>query len=175
MEAIVIASSAVQALGAIKQGQAQSAQAQAAANAAEYNATVTRMNADVAAMQGSAAEEQQRRQFRAFEGAAIAAAAQSGAGLEGSNADVIKQNAVAAELDALTIRYESQMKARGLMAQSELDRMQAQASRRAAKDAMTGAYLNAGASLLGGASKAYGMLPQGTNNAPVVNRDYRGP
>ena len=174
MEALVIASSAVQAVGAIKQGQAQAASYKSAAQAADYNATMARLNAGVAGEQANAAEEQQRRQFRSLQAKGVVAAAESGAGLDGSNYDVLAQNAVANELDALTIRYEGQMKARGLLAQSELDKLDAQAKRRAAKDAMTGAYLNAGASLLSGASKAYGMPPQGPNNAPVVNRDYGG-
>lgn len=174
---VTMAAAAVQAVGAIQQGRAQAASYKSAAQAADYNATMARLNAGVAGEQANAAEEQQQRQFRALQAKGVVAAAESGAGLDGSNLDVLKQNAVANELDALTIRYEGQMKARGLLAQSELDKLQAQASRRAGKDAMTGGYLSAGANLLTGASKAYGMLPQGPNNAPVVNRDYdhRGP
>lgn len=161
MEAMIIAAAtSVKALGALQQGRAASAQRQGEAHAYDYNAAVSRNNADVALQQSSAAEEQQRRQARDLEGKAIAAAAESGAGLDGSNGDVIRQSAVAAELDALTIRYEGQMKARGLMAQAELDSMQAQASRSAAKSAMKGAYLSAGAELLSGAAMAYGVRPK---------------
>ncbi len=155
MEAMIIGGTALQAIGAIQQGRAQSRQAQYQANAAEYNATVARQNAVTAGAQASAAEEQQRRDFRALQGQAIAAAAQSGTGLSGSNADVLAQNSVANELDALTIRYEGQMRARGLQAEADLQSYSAQASRRAAKDAMKGAYLNAGAAILSGGSKFY--------------------
>lgn len=150
-----IGGGALQAVGAIKQGQAQSARYQSEANAADYNAQMARLNAGAVGEQASAAEEQHRRKFRAMQAKGIVGAAESGAGLDGSNEDVLRQNAVAAELDAQTIQYEGQMKARGLLAQSELDKMQAQASRRAAKDAMQGAYLNAGASLLSSAGNAY--------------------
>lgn len=173
MEALLIPLTAMQAVGAIQQGRAESAAAQSRANAEEYNAIVARQNAQVAGAQASAQEDQQRRKFRALQGEAITAAAQSGAGLDGSNADVLQQNAIANELDALTIRYEGQMKARGLMAQSELDMMNARASRRAAKDAMIGGYLNAGASILSGASKLYGGARSG-GLAPVEIRDVRG-
>ena len=155
MEAMIIASTAMAALGSIKQGQAQSAQYKSAANAAEYNAIVARQNEQVALGQANVAEEQQRRKFRSMQAEAIAGLAQTGTALDGSNADVLQQSALANELDALTIRYEGQMKARGLMAQSELDRMSARASRGAASSAVTGSYLNAGAGLLSGASKYY--------------------
>lgn len=155
MEAMIIASAATAAIGSIKQGQAQKAQYDAQANAAEYNATVARQNAQVAGAQASAQEEQQRRKFRALQGEAIAGMAQSGTALDGSNADVLRQNAVANELDALTIRYEGQMKSRGLNAQADLDTLNAQASRRAGRDARTAGYINAGAQLLSGGSKYY--------------------
>ncbi len=147
----------ISALGAIQQAQAASAQAKSAAQAQEYNAAVARNNEIAANQQASFAEDQQRRRFRALQAEGMVAAAQSGAGLGGSNEDVLRQNAIANELDALTIRYEGQMKARGLLAQAELDRMQAEANRRAARAATTGGYMSAGASLLTSASRAYGM------------------
>lgn len=152
---LMATSAGVSAVGALQQGRAQSAQYKSAANAAEYNAIVAKQNEEVALGQANVAEEQQRRKFRSMQAEAIAGMAQTGTALDGSNADVLKQSALANELDALTIRYEGQMKARGLMAQSELDRMSARASRSAASSAVTGSFLNAGASLLSGASKYY--------------------
>jgi hypothetical protein len=157
MEYAAIAAAAVQAAGSIMQGNAQSAQYKAQAQANDYNATVARQNADVALQQANAREEIQRRKFGDLQGTAIAAAAQSGAGMDGSNADVLKQNAIAAELDALTIRYEGQMQARGLMAQSEMEQFQGRMNRTNSRTAQTAGYINAGANLLGGASKAYTM------------------
>jgi len=155
MAGLMATSAGVSAIGALQQGRAQSAQYRSAAEAAEYNALIARQNEQTAGAQASVAEEQQRRKFRAMQGEAIAGMAQTGTGLDGSNADVLRQASIANELDALTIRYEGQMKARGLMAQSELDRMSAASSRRAGSSAMTGAFLNAGAGLLSGASKYY--------------------
>lgn len=155
MEALLIASTAVSALGAIKQGQAQEAQYNSMAQANEYNATVARQNATMANDQANAQEEQQRRKFAMLQGEGRAGAAQSGAGLDGSNADVLAQNSLMNELDALTIRYEGQNKANGLIAQSNLDEYSAAANRSNAKSAADAGMLNAGASLLAGGTNLY--------------------
>lgn len=153
MEILMIASTAVSALGAIRQGQAQQAAYKAQAQAQEYNAKVAENNARAALDQANAQEEQQRRKFRMLQGEAIAGAAQSGAGLSGSNKDVIEQNALFNELDALTIRYQGQNQAQGLQAQANLDRYNARAARQAGSEAMTAGYVSAGANILSGASK----------------------
>lgn len=143
------------AIGAISQANAAAAQYEQQAQMNQYNATVARQNSEVALQQYNAREEQQRRQFGVFQGQATAAAAQSGAGLNGSNADVLKQNAILGELDALTIRYEGQQQSRGFLAQSDLEEYQARANRANAKTARTQGILNAGAALMGGAAKGY--------------------
>lgn len=148
----MVASSAIGAIGSIKQGQAQRATYQAQAQAMDYNAQVEKMNADAANQQTNVAEEQQRRKFRMLQGQAAAAAAQSGAGLDGSNKDVLEQNALLSELDALTIRYEGKNRAQSFESQSELSKYQARAARQNADAAMDAAYLNAGANLLAGAT-----------------------
>lgn len=153
MEILSIVGTAMSALGAIRQGQAQEAAYKAQAQAQEYNAKVAENNARVAMDQANAQEEQQRRKFRVLQGEAIASAAQSGAGLSGSNKDIIEQNALFNELDALTIRYQGQSQAQGLQAQAVLDRYNAKAARQAGADAMNAGYLSAGANLLSGAAK----------------------
>ena len=147
------ASTAVSVIGAMQQGQAQSASANAQAQAQDYNATVARNNAKVVSEQANAQEEAQRRHFAVLQGQAVAGIAQSGTGFDGSNADLLKQNAIANELDALTIRYQGENQAKGLMAQSQLDTYSAGVSRSNADSAVTGSYFNAGANLLSGAAK----------------------
>jgi hypothetical protein len=176
---MLIASAAMSAVGAVAGGVAASNSANAQANAADYNAkiqenqaTVARYNAQSAGEQAAAREEMQRRRFAQVQGQAIAGLAQSGTDLaSGSNKDILDQNALAAELDALTIRYEgSQARdsyantSSNLMSQAQLSRYNASAYRSNADAAMTGGFLNAGANLLSGASKyAYyketGKLP----------------
>lgn len=164
MEALMIASSVMSAMGAIKQAEAQAASYQAQAQAMDYNATVAKNNAVIANQQASAQEEQQRRKFAMLQGQAAAGAAQSGAGMDGSNADILAQNALLNELDALTIRYEGQNKAKSLEAQSQLDTYQAVAASRNADAAINAGYFNAGANLLSGATQ-YGMYTKGVYNA----------
>lgn len=148
MQALMIASGAMKAVGALQQARTEAGNYKSAAAANDYNALVTEGNARSAAEQASAREDMQRRNFRSLQGQAIAAAAQSGAGLDGSNADVLRQNAVNAELDALTIRYEGDQQTKGLMAQAGLQRFYATQNRKNAGRAMTAGYLNAGSALL---------------------------
>lgn len=154
---LMAAGTAVSTVGAIAGAKAQSNQLKSQAYADEYNAQVLKGNAEVANAEANQREELLRRQFGQVQGEAIAGVAQSGTAMEGSNLDLLRQNAVNAEMDALTIRYEGQQKARGLMAQSVLERYQARAGRAAARDTMSAGFLNAGASLLSGGAKAYGI------------------
>ena len=153
MGAMSLLSGAMSAIGAIQQGQAQADSQRAQAQANEYNAIVARNNAVVASEQANAKEEQQRRHFGQLQGQAMAGVAQSGTGFDGSNADVLKQNAINNELDALTIRYEGENQAKGLVAQAQLDEFNAKTNRQNASNAETGGFLNAGASLISGYSK----------------------
>lgn len=160
-----IMSAAFSAIGSIRQAEAQAASYQSQAQAYDYNATVAKNNAVVANQQASAQEEQQRRRFAMLQGQAAAGVAQSGAGFGGSNLDVLSQNALMNELDALTIRYEGQNKAKSLEAQSQLDKYQAVAASRNADAAIQGGYLNAGANLLSGATN-YSMYSKGLYTNP---------
>jgi len=150
---LMIASTAMSAIGSIRQGQAQAANYNAQAQANDYNAVVAQNNARVAADQANAQEEQQRRHFRELQGQAYAGIAQSGTGFTGSNEDVLTQNAVNNELDALTIRYEGQNKMKSLESQAAIEKYNASINRMNAKEAKTAGYLNAGANILSGATK----------------------
>lgn len=97
-------------------------------------------DARIVQQQGYRDEEAQRRGARRLLGAQAASFAQAGGG---GDAGVMRQSAVEAELDALNIRYGSQLKAHGL--------------RRAASDVKRqGRYL-AGAQALSGLA-TYGLL-----------------
>lgn len=146
----LIAAAALKTIGSLQQSQAASAGYKAAAKANQYNAVVAQENARAALEQANAREEGQRRQFGQLQGQARAAAAQSGAGLGGSNADVLRQNAVNNELDALTIRYQGQMESRGLESQAQQELYQATANRRNARRALKAGYINAATNILEG-------------------------
>ena len=153
---LMLVSAGVSAMGSIQEGQAAKAQADAQAKASEYNAAVTRIQADVARQQAGAREEQQRRGARQVMGRQRAAIAQSGVGFIGSALDIAEQSAAAAELDALTMRYEGELAARGLLAQAEGDLYGAKVQRAAGKQAQTAGYLQAGSTLLTGYGKYKG-------------------
>jgi hypothetical protein len=151
LAAMMAASAAVSAAGAIQQGMAAQAQAKSAQDAANYNATIKRQQATSELQQANAREEQQRRGTRQVLGQQRAALAQAGIGMGGSALDIEEQSADRAELDALTIRYEGDLRAKGLLAAAEGAEYEGRAAIAAGKNAMTGAYLSAGASLLSAA------------------------
>lgn len=142
---MMIAATAVQAVGAIQQGNA-------AKGAADYNASVLEQNAAIERQQAGAREEAKRREARQVLGAQRAAFAQSGGGMGGSAADVMRQSGMNAELDALTLRYEGDLRARGLQAEAASERF-------AGKQAQTQGYFQAAGSILGGAGK-YGEMQE---------------
>jgi hypothetical protein len=122
------------------------AQAKASSNASKFNARVADNNAVIAEQNAAADESRQRRaadrqlaQTRALVGAA-------GVTLEGSPLEVLEDQAMEAELDALNIRYGGALQASNYRSQSQLGRS-------AARSAMTQGYISAGSSLLKGATQ----------------------
>lgn len=165
---MLAASTAVSAVGALAtasaQADAQAAQAAALNYQAQVNerqATVARYNAQSAEQQAAAQEEAQRRHFAMLQGQAYAGLAQSGTDLgSGSNLDILKQNELNSELDALNIRYAGGQKAasfnntaENFMEQATLNRMSSSMASNNASNAMIGGFFNAGSNLLSGYSK----------------------
>lgn len=152
MAALMVASAVLSAYAAIKQGQAQK-------SAANYNAEVAGVQAQVAREQGNANEETQRRRAGLALGRQAAGAAENG-GLSGTNLDLYQQSATDAELDALNIRYGSKLAGSSADAQAGMYRSQA-------SQAMPAAYLNAGAAAL----SAYGSYAMASGGGQY---NYRG-
>ena len=124
-------------------GENQAAQQEAEAKTAD-------LNAQAAAEQANAAEEMQRRRNRQFLAKHRAAIAEAGIGFGGTSEQLQIDSAVAAELDALNIRYEGRL--RGINFQTA-----ASSARAGAASARTNGYLSIAGELLGGASQAYQM------------------
>lgn len=161
MEALIIAGTAMQALGAIQQGNAEKA-------AADYNADMLRRSADIERQQAVAREEAKRRETAGILGRQRAFFAQSGGGMGGSAADVMQESAINAELDALTLRYEGDLRARGFESEAAMEKFKGKQAKRAG-------YMNAVGSILSGAA-AYGKYGGGGTQspAPVTDRSvYR--
>lgn len=133
--AIAAAAAVVGVVGAVSAGEA-------AKKAGDYNATIANQRAESIRQQGNANEEASRRHAAMVLGSEAAGAADTG--LSGTNADVFKQSATSAELDALNIRYGAQIGGLSADEQASLDRQQG-------SNAQTSGYLNAGAAALSSA------------------------
>lgn len=164
----MLVAAAVQAVSSIQAGKAQAAQYESAARAQEYNAAVSRQRAEATQAVTGQREQAQRREAMLVMGKQRAAAAQAGFGLGGSAADVERQSQVMAELDALNIRYEGALEAKGLLDQASLDTFQAGASRSAGSAAKTAGYLGAAGSLLTGTGNYLRTRPPAApTNSPI--------
>lgn len=103
-------------------------------------------NAKAAQLDGAYSREDIRRRGRAVQGEAIAASADlAGSVGGGSIQDLLFQNALETEYAAQSATYQADRQAAGL-------RSEAAAKRKAAKNAMIGGFLRAGASALTGAA-----------------------
>lgn len=130
----------MQALSALFGGFTQRNQASAESKALSQEARTT-------AEQTAAAEDIQRRQARQFLSNQAAAIAQSGAGFTDTSKKLQQQSAIDAEMDALAIRYQGQLKQSGLNAA-------AKNAKARSGTALIGAGLGAGTAVLTGKSDA---------------------
>lgn len=147
MTALVVASTAVSAIGAISAGNAQ-------ADAYRYQAQVADQNATAARQQAQTAALIQQEQAKRTMGATIAAYGASGIAMEGTPLDVLANSASQAERDRQQIIYKGEMQAAGYNNQAEMDRS-------SASNAQSQGYMKATGLLIGGAAKAYDQWPGG--------------
>lgn len=145
---VAVASLALGAYGTVQSGRAADAQAESAQLQANQSAELSEANAAAANLQASAQEEQSRRESRRRLASMRGAIAESGTGLNGSNADIYSQSARAAELDALNTRYAGLLESKGLMNQASGFRTSGQSALAEGRAAKQGAYLRAGTQLL---------------------------
>jgi len=155
-----------QAAAYTEQGQARAAQMEAQARANEYDAAVKRQRADQQLALSGQREEALRRQARIESGRRRAAVAQSraGSGSDTSNFDIDYESAIAAELDALNIRYEGQMQARGLLDAANMDDYSAANARTTGATEMSLASSNASRARTSGALGAVGAVMGGVGD-----------
>lgn len=173
--ALMVAAAVVSAAGAMASANAAKGQAEAQAKAAEYqqqvqmrNQQIADQNRIVALQQGEIDAEDQRRENRRMLSSIRTAYGASGLQMAGSPLDVLEDSAAEGELDAQRKQFEGRVRGRESALQmleagdqAVLSGLEASAARARAKSAMTIGYLNAGASLLGGASQASYMAGKG--------------
>lgn len=154
--ALIMAAAGAQALGTIMQANSQAAMLESQSTAARYNAEVSRQQGTAALQVSTQQQLALRRQQNQQLGRQRAAAAQSGVGLGGSNADLLEQSETLAELDVLNLAYEGALKARGFALQSEMDEFQSRVYQSQVGPTKRAGYLSAIGSLAGGYSRSYG-------------------
>lgn len=137
-----IASAAVSATAAVRQGNLQK-------NVAAANAEEDRKRAAVERNVATTREETARERARQVIGQQLAAGSMTGAQLSGSSLDLYRQSMFDAEMDALNIRYDSELNATAL-------ERQATTTSWAGRQAANGSYFSAAGSLLNGAGSYYG-------------------
>lgn len=120
----------------------------AQAQASEYNAKVSNMQAKVAEDQAAAKYSAILTKGRDASAKNTAATLLGGGALGGTNARVIEQSDTYSNLDALTAIYEGDVRATGFRNEASQDKANAKGQR-------IGAFLGAGAKLIGGASSVY--------------------
>jgi hypothetical protein len=150
---IMAASAGVSAVGAIEQGQAQSQAASYQAEVSSMNAKIAKENATYEQASGEQQMYNQQQKARATVGAIVAAQGANNLDVNsGSNLSVRTGTEEMARLDALTIKNEAARKAWGYEAAAAGDTAQAGLYRSEASSSALAGYINAGSSILGGAS-----------------------
>lgn len=152
------ASAGLGALGSIQQGFA-------ARQQAEYNAAVAEQNAAAARAQAALDESTSRKKSGLVLGSIRARAAANTGDVGGSALDVLADSASEAELEALTLRYQGEVKARQMESEAALER-------RRGKSAVLEGIVGAGTRLLtagGYAMKAYGGSDGGSSAIPALS------
>lgn len=151
---LLAASSAMQAYGSIREGQAQSASSTYQAQVAKNNQIIANQNADYEIAAGETRAQAQEIKTAQLVGSQKAQ--QSSNGLEvnsGSNVDVRASTAALGKLDALTIRSNAARAAYGYQTEDQGYAAQAVLDRATGANAKTASYIDAATSIIGGASK----------------------
>lgn len=136
-----------------------------------YNAKIDDFKAQQAGYRAAAEEAKYRRNFGRFQGAFNAARAKNNVEDSGSSSWIAQDNAVTAEVDALTIRYNGELEKLGFQQSAAYNRAMATMYRRraplAALSSASGSY--AGTSLITSNSPT----PQSTgSSAATINYNF---
>lgn len=145
-------------VSSLAQSNAAEAQSEQDSAVANNNASQSIANMQAVEAQSSAQEEATRSNSAQYLGRQRAAMADSGTGSlgSGSNFDVGQQSAVAAEMDALNVRYAGQLKGEDQLQQAYNFKYGAAASQAQADSIGSTKYMTAGAAALSSAASSYG-------------------
>lgn len=164
--ALTIGSTVLAGVGQIQQASATQAAANYNAQVATMNATLANRRAKDALERGATAEQQKRMEVAQLQGRQQAAMAANGVDITfGSPLDTLVDTAARGELDALTIRRNAAKEAYDYKVQGVNYQSNALLDVANGNAAMTGGYLNAAGTVLGGAGQAYKDYKQPTIGA----------
>lgn len=159
--ALTLGSTIIGGAGAIQQAQASAASQRYNAKVQDMNAELSERQAKDALERGAVEEQRKRQQVQAILGQQQAAMAANGVDLSfGSPLDTIVDTSVMGELDALTIRTNTARESYDYKVQAVNQRAGATLNRMGARAALTGGYLDAMGTVLGGAAKSYASYQQ---------------
>jgi hypothetical protein len=168
------ASAAIGVIGTLSQASAASASARSEADAARWNAENDRQRATTSLQQANAQEELQRRNARKSAGNLRAGLVENGIALEGgTGADLVEESSLNAEMDALNIRYQGQLNAKGYNESANQNMYAASAADARAKNAKTAGYLGAAGQVLSGVG-GYVQGQQANRLATAQTKYYGG-
>lgn len=169
LAAVALGASGIASVGSIFAGQQQ---ARSAEVQADYDAQVAEQNRRIVLQQSGAAEEMQRRRSRAMLSEQVAGVAESGLGMTGSALDLYNSSVQQAELDAMTVRYDGELRAAGLTQQAEQARTASKSAKSYGRTALLTGILGAGADMAGGAAIYGSRYGGGPSYAPTDRRGY---
>lgn len=153
--AATVGSTAMSAIGSIQQGKAASAAAGYNAKVAAQNAELARQNASFAGAQGEQNVAAQQAENKAKLAAIEAQQGASGVDVNSGSFSQVRQSASKlGMLNALNIRSEAARKAYGFQTEATNYDAKGRLIKAQGKAARTAGYINAGATILGGAAKA---------------------
>ena len=143
-----------QGVAQIKSAAAASKQYNYEANIAELNATLAKEDARRVLEQGSKAISEIYSNATKVESLQVAQIADSGFVVgEGTAADITKNTAITAEIDAMIMKSNAKEKSWGFEVEALNQKSKAKMYRMAAKDTMDAGYINANSTLLGSTSQ----------------------
>lgn len=155
----------IDAVGALQEGQAQSAMYQYQASVARVNAQIAKQNADYALSTGEQRAMMQGLKSRAAIGQAIARMGASGIAVgTGSSEDVLKSANEMARIDQGTIRNTFAREAYGYNVTASMQTAQAGMYDASAENALQAGNIKAISSILGGVSSVASKWSSGTSS-----------
>lgn len=175
---LMLAGTAASMYGGYRSSQSQAANQEYQAKIEEYNANIARRQAEIEGAQAAQRENLARTQGRKIIGAQRAGMMEAGLGSVGSALDVHGESVVAAEVDALNVRYEGTLKRLSLLEDAAIKDSNARMLKSSAKETRKAGWISmfgTGAQGVGTAAYMKSTMPASTTSTvPAKPAAYAG-